>query len=86
MAQKVEDTSGFHVYAVDPPYRAWTLRNQLAKRVVELTGQLAAGYAKDWADYKARCAEISGLNHAISLCDDMERDEAKERRASINAS
>lgn len=67
----------FRTFAVDPPYAARTIKKMLQKRSVELIEQLAGGYARDWADYRQRIGVIQGLSEAMSICDEMEKQERK---------
>ena len=63
----------FRTFAVDPPYAARTLRDQLEKRRNALVAQMGEGYARDWADYQRRVGVIEGLLTAIALCVEMEK-------------
>ena len=67
----------FRTFAVDPPYMARTIKKRLVERQTELIGQLAGGYCQDWADYKKRTGVLEGIHEAISICDDMEKQEKK---------
>lgn len=63
------------VFALDYPLIARTLKERLQQRRAELAGQLAAGVAEDWGDYKHRVGIIEGLRQAIGICDEIEQDE-----------
>jgi hypothetical protein len=71
--------AGFRLYAEDHPALARTLRAKLEKRQVELGGQLMAGSAQDWPDYKQRLGVIRGLQEAIDLCADEEKSQNGDR-------
>ena len=68
------EAKAFHVFSLDHPHVARTLKAKLEQRFAELSGHLAAGNAEDWADYKERVGRIQGLRDAISMCEDAEMD------------
>jgi len=67
--------SAFTLYALDNPALAHTLRAKLIKRRNELVGQLAGGYVQDWPDYKHRVGTIAGIDEAIGICEQIEKEE-----------
>lgn len=71
--------SGFQVYALDSPQVARTIRAKLEKRQAELASAIADGSAKDWADYQRRVGVLEGIDEALRVCDDIEK-EAETRR------
>ena len=46
---------------------------ELKDRVSFLTGGIASGVCKDYAEYKHMCGEIRGLNHAYEILNDLAR-------------
>jgi hypothetical protein len=66
--------SAVHFYAPDHPAIANTMRSKLAKERTNLASELADGFAKDWADVKHRTGVIAGIDIAIAICDQAERD------------
>ncbi len=65
------------VFGLDDHRLPSTLRGKLSARVNELAGQLAAGNAQDWADYKERVGHLRGLGDAINICTEIEREQEK---------
>lgn len=70
----------FEVYALDSPQVARTIKQKLEK--------LRAGYAeiiatphsvKNWDDYQRRVGVLEGIDEALRVCDDLEK-EAEGRR------
>ncbi len=57
------------LFALDHPHVARTLRGKLMKRQAELVAQIGAGLAEDFPDYKGRVGVIRGLQEAIDLCE-----------------
>lgn len=72
MAQAVTDA--LQIYSLDHPQIARTLRAKLIKRRQELGSALADGYAEDWGDYKGRAGVIKGLDEAIAICEQVEKE------------
>ena len=70
---------GFNVYALDSPQGVRTFKAKLEKRRAELASQIADGSAKDWSDYKHRVGVLEGIDEALRVCDDLEK-EAEDRR------
>ena len=56
------------------PIVARSLRSRLQEAQAALAGQVAAGLAQDWADYKYRVGRIAGIQEAIDLCSEVEHD------------
>ncbi len=71
------EPTAFRTFAMEPPYQVRSLRRMLQKKIEELTAALSGGYAKDWADYRERVGEISGLLEAVGFCDELEKAESK---------
>ena len=71
--------AGFEVYALDSPRVARTLRQKLEKRQAELAAPIVGGLVSDWQDYWRRVGVLQGLDEALRVCDDIEK-EAEERR------
>jgi hypothetical protein len=69
----------FNVYELDSPQVARTIKAKLTQRQAELIAFLAAGTAKDWADYQRRVGVLEGIDEALRVCDDLEK-EAETRR------
>jgi hypothetical protein len=61
--------SALRIYAEDHPALSRRIRDKFTKRIEELAGQLAAGNAETWEDYKERVGVIKGLMEAIAMCD-----------------
>ncbi len=62
------------LYALDHPRMARTIAGRLEKRRIELMAQLAEGNAADWPDYKERVGVIRGLQNAIDIAGELEKD------------
>lgn len=71
--------SGFNVYALDSPQVARTIKQRLLKRREELAAAIASGLVSDWSDYKHRVGVLEGIDEALRVCDDLEK-EAEDRR------
>lgn len=71
--------SGMAIYALDSPQAARTIRAKLEKRRTELEGFIVAGEVADWADYQRRVGVLQGIDEALRVCDDLEK-EAESRR------
>lgn len=67
----------FRVMAIETPQDTRSLRGKLAKRQDDLVEAIGSGIATDYADYKARCGVIKGLDEAIAILDDMIKQESK---------
>ncbi len=70
---------GFKVYPLDSPQVARTIRQRLLKRQEELIPPIAAGQVKDWDDYQRRVGVLEGIDEALRVCDDIDK-EAETRR------
>lgn len=68
-------TDGARIYALDHPQIARTLKERLAKRKHELGSAIVYGSAMDWADYKERIGVVKGIDEAIVICDQVEKEE-----------
>ncbi len=62
------------IFPLDHPRMARTLAGRLEKRRLELQAQLANGNAEDWPDYKERVGVIRGLQDAINIAGELEKD------------
>lgn len=71
MAQR---PSAVRLFADDHPTLARTVKAKLVDRRSELGVQMAEGYASDWPDYNRRAGVIKGLNEAIEICEQAEKD------------
>lgn len=60
-------SSAFRLYAEDHPVLARRLRDKLEHAKAILLLDIASGYAADWADYKHRVGQVAGLDAAIKL-------------------
>lgn len=63
--------SAVHLLAFEHPGLANALRGRLLKRKQELTEALA--YAQDWADFRCRKGALDGLDEAVAICQELER-------------
>ena len=67
--------SGFNVYALDSPQVARTIKLVLERRRADLVGYLAEGQGvEDWAGYQRRVGVIQGIDEALRVCDDLEKE------------
>lgn len=60
-------SSAVRLYAEDHPVLARRLRDKLEQAKASLLLDLASGYAADWADYKYRVGQVAGLDAAVRL-------------------
>ncbi len=72
-------SDAFTIHAVDTPRVARTIRGKLNKRKEELSDFIVSGQVMDWADYKRRVGVLEGIDEALRVCDDIEK-EAEDRR------
>ena len=72
-------SDAFTIHAVDTPRVARTIRGKLIQRKVELADFIVSGQVNDWADYKRRVGVLEGIDEALRVCDDIEK-EAETRR------
>lgn len=61
----------------DDPRLPQTLRGKLSARQTQLMTQLASGSAEDWPDYKHRAGVIRGLQEAMDICTEIEREQER---------
>lgn len=66
--------SSLTIFPLDHPRMARTLAGRIAARKRDLEMQLMAGNAEDWADYKQRIGVIRGLNEAIDIAGELEKE------------
>ncbi len=66
-------SDAFTMYALDHIRTPKTIRKRLTERRAELADMLVGGYASDWADYRHRVGVIIGLNEAIDVCAEIEK-------------
>lgn len=62
-------------FHVESPYVWRNIRERLAARKEELGKDIAAGAASDWEDYRHRCGVLTGLDEALYLIDELEKNE-----------
>lgn len=62
------------IFPLDHPRLSRTLKGKLEQRRIELMAQLANGNAEDWPDYKERVGAIRGLEQAIAIAAEIEKD------------
>lgn len=65
------------LYGLDDHRLPGTVRGRLQERQAKLAGDLAAGNAEDWPDYKLRVGVIRGLKDAIDICTEIETEMQK---------
>ena len=71
--------TGFAVYGLDTPRAARTIRARLEKRQGEIAALIARGVGiNGWDDYKHQVGVLEGLDEALRVCDDIEK-EAEEK-------
>jgi hypothetical protein len=63
-------------YAVENPRVTRIYRNTIAERILQVSKQLAAGGAPDYAAYQRAVGRIEGLNEALAILSEIE---SKER-------
>ena len=68
----------FRSYLSDHPLLAANLPARIKKEQDERRLQVSEGYATDYADYRERIGVIKGLQVAIQLCEQLNR-ELQER-------
>jgi hypothetical protein len=61
------------IFAVDTPGAVRTISHRLAKRQDELLQELV--YAEDWPDYRQRRGVLYGLQEAIQICSEIDKEE-----------
>lgn len=50
------------------------LKERVEETIAQYSQSIIGGQAKDYADYRDACGYMRGLNDALNLCDDIERD------------
>ena len=66
--------SPLNFFIPDTPQMARNLRAKLLEEHHKLLGQLGAGIAQDWGDYKYKAGVAQGLSLAIRLCAEAEKE------------
>ena len=66
-------SDAFTVYALDQSRTPKTIAKRLAERRAELAYFLAEGGAQDWGSYQRIVGTISGLDEAMAICADIEK-------------
>jgi hypothetical protein len=64
---------GVQFFTPDPPQLARTLRARLQQQKQQFVGQLLL--ASSWDDFKARSGRIQGIDDAIALCEQIEKEQ-----------
>lgn len=62
-------------FGMESPHVVRTLRKRLGEAINEKNIAIGSGIASDYADYRHRAGEISGLRAAIAICDEMTKEE-----------
>lgn len=74
-------SDGFHVYAMDTPRQARTIRDRLEKVRADAAGLMATPNAvKGWDDYQRRVGVLEGIDMALRVCDEIVEKEAERNR------
>jgi hypothetical protein len=68
-------TAAAFLFHVESPFRFRSLRERITIRKNELVNQIASGIAQDHADYRHRIGKLEGLDEALALIDEMEKNE-----------
>ena len=71
--------SGFNVYALDSPREIRTFKAKLEEVRNHKAALILSGVAIDWAEYKRLVGVLEGIDEALRVCDDLEK-EAEDRR------
>ncbi len=66
-------SDAFTMYALDHNRTPKTIRKRLTERRAELAEILAAGYATDYAGYRSTTGHIAGLDEALAICAEIEK-------------
>ena len=66
-------SSPIRLFVPDNPILARTLRQKLELERNKLGQSIVLGFAADWPDYRERIGVIKGLNLAIELCLEAEK-------------
>ena len=64
-----------HFFAAESPQANRSLRARLKTEIANQCSQLAAGSAQDWPDYQKRVGRILGMNDALTMLDEIEKDQ-----------
>ncbi len=66
--------SAVRLFAPDHPALAHTVAARLVKEIQAKSEQVAQGYPADWADYRQRVGELKGLQRAIEICQEIDKE------------
>lgn len=66
--------SPVRAYYGDDPRLAQTLIGRLKLEINDKASQVARGLADDWGDYQRRVGVIEGLNEAVRIAEQTEKD------------
>ena len=66
---------GFSVFALDHTQHARTIKKRLQELRAIQVEYLASGNASDWPDYKRRIGRLEGLDEALHICNEVERED-----------
>lgn len=69
--------AGAQIFAIESPRTVRNLADRFRKRIAELSAQVAAGTAQDWADYRRRVGEIQGLTEALTILQEVEKEDRR---------
>ena len=69
----IDRPSAVRLYAPDHPALTNTVRAKLMKRRAELV-EAAVASSQDWPDFRYRYGVIQGLEEAIAMCEQAEKD------------
>lgn len=70
--------SAVSFFSLDNPRLSRTLKARLQEEIDRQAVLIISGNAPDYASYKERIGELRGLRQAIHICDELEKDLAKE--------
>lgn len=65
----------FTMFAVDSPRTLRTIKDKLTKSRNGLAESIAEGSVTDWAHYQRSVGTIAGLDEAVRLCEEIEKQE-----------
>lgn len=71
----MSDNSGFRVYALDHEQHARTIKQRLMQIRATRVEFLADGAATDWAHYQRLIGFLQGIDEALQICDEIEKQE-----------
>jgi len=66
----------FNLTSFDSPRVLGAVRQRLSAAIEERVKQVADGFAKDWGDYQRRIGRLEGARDALTILDEIERDNA----------